>query len=319
MRISDLIRASGKMTESAYTLGAELTRYEIIDGEQRKVEHMPINLSEVLKGEKQYDMPLRPHDSLTIKSVPAWDQIQAVELRGEVRFPGKYPVTRGEKLSELVKRAGGLTQWAYPEGALYRRESLAKREQAELDKMAASLEAEIAAASIQEDNAADTKEAIDVGKTIVGQARSTRAVGRLVIELAAIVKGDKEKDVIMQDGDQLFVPGMTQEVTVLGEVFSPTSHIFDKDLDRDEYINMSGGLTHKADKGKIYVVRANGAVLAGSSGIFGMGNGGIKPGDTIVVPLDAEKIKPLKLWTNVTQILYQLGIAAASWKTVGVL
>ena len=81
---------------------------------------------------------------------------------------------------------------------------------------------------------------------------------------------------------------------------------------------MSGGMTYKADDDRIYIVRANGAVVSETnSGWFGGGKE-VRAGDTIVVPLDADRMSTLTLWTNITQIVYQLGIAAAAWNSIGV-
>jgi polysaccharide export outer membrane protein len=93
-----------------------------------------------------------------------------------------------------------------------------------------------------------------------------------------------------------------------------TSHLFNPRLSRDGYINLSGGLTQRADRGKIYVVRASGSVVASEGGRW-FGRGGnvtIKPGDTIVVPLDTTHIPALPLWQAVTTILYNIAIAAAA-------
>jgi hypothetical protein len=76
-------------------------------------------------------------------------------------------------------------------------------------------------------------------------------------------------------------------------------------------------VTYRADEDRIYVVRANGAVLPTRGSEWFAGEAGVRPGDTIVVPLDAERMQPLALWTNISQIIYQLGIAAASWNVVG--
>jgi len=125
---------------------------------------------------------------------------------------------------------------------------------------------------------------------------------------------------VLKDKDELVIPSTMQEVTVIGEVFHPTSHLYQNGLSRDDYINQSGGATKKADEKRIYVVRANGAVMAGtSSAWFGRGPESIKPGDTIVVPMDVERLRPLTLWTSISQIVYQFGLAIAAWNTVGVL
>ena len=115
----------------------------------------------------------------------------------------------------------------------------------------------------------------------------------------------------------MLVPAVTQVVTVLGETQQNTSHLYQQGVSRDEYIDLSGGLTRRADKKLIYVVRANGAVVAaGRSKWLGRGkNLDIQPGDTIVVPMDTDRMRPLTFWGNVTQILYQGAIAVAAVKT----
>jgi protein involved in polysaccharide export with SLBB domain len=117
---------------------------------------------------------------------------------------------------------------------------------------------------------------------------------------------------MMKDGDRIMVPRRAQEVTVLGEVQTITSHLYRPGLTRDDYISLSGGTTQKADKSRIYVVRADGSVVTSGSAWFGRGGTEIRPGDSIVVPLDAERMRPLPLWIAVTQIIYQMAIAAAA-------
>ncbi len=127
-------------------------------------------------------------------------------------------------------------------------------------------------------------------------------------------KSGSTADVILKDGDQLMVPRITQEVTVLGEVQSPTSHLYTEGLSRNDYVQMSGGTTQRADKSRIYVVRADGSVVGAGGGAWfnSSGNVDIRPGDTIVVPLDAERMRPLPLWTAVTTIIYNLAVAVAA-------
>ena len=118
---------------------------------------------------------------------------------------------------------------------------------------------------------------------------------------------------MLKDGDRLLVPRVTQEVTVIGEVQSATSHLYRAELSRDDYIAMSGGLTPRADDDRIYVVRADGSVVTRSGNAWFNGGGvDIKTGDTIVAPLDTERMRPLPFWTAVTTIIYNLAIAAAA-------
>jgi protein involved in polysaccharide export with SLBB domain len=141
-------------------------------------------------------------------------------------------------------------------------------------------------------------------------------VGRLVIDLDRVIASSKgsASDVILRDGDQLLIPKQRQEVMVLGEVQNSTSHLYRDSLSRDDYIGLSGGLTRKADRGRIYVVRADGSVVAseGRGWFRRSGNVAIRPGDAIVAPLDTERLPPLPLWQAVTQILYNVAIAVAA-------
>ncbi|MDT8388500.1 MAG: SLBB domain-containing protein [Thiogranum sp.] len=328
MRISDLIRAGGGLAEAAYALGAELTRYAVIDGSYREVDHIAIDLAAIRQGQAAADLVLQTHDNLQIKRLPAWAAADSVEIRGEVRFPGVYPIARGEQLSHVLERAGGLTDMAFPEGALFVRDELRKRERERLDELSRRLEMDLASLALklaQED--AGPSQALDITQGLADQLRTMEPTGRLVIDLPKLLAGTRggrrsDYDVNLMSGDKLYIPPLTQEVTVTGEVFYPTSHLYKKGLDSKGYVNMSGGSTQKADRKRIYVVRADGSVLPGqklSGNWFQNGDDGrIRPGDTIVVPLDVERVRPISRWAEVSQIIYQLAIAAASAKAVGV-
>jgi polysaccharide export outer membrane protein len=150
--------------------------------------------------------------------------------------------------------------------------------------------------------------------------KQARAVGRLVIDLPRLERTatGSTNDVVLRDGDTLSVPRFQQQVTVIGEVQNATSHLFDPKLTRDDYIALSGGVTRRADRARIYVVRASGSVIASEGSRWFQHSSGapIKPGDTIVVPLDTEHIPALPLWTQVTQILYNVAIAVLAVHTL---
>jgi protein involved in polysaccharide export with SLBB domain len=153
---------------------------------------------------------------------------------------------------------------------------------------------------------------LETGQALISQLRSAEPTGRWAIRLDEIIAGRQEADIVLKDGDVLLVPDQRQEVTVLGEVQYATSHVFDRVLSRDDYIYRSGGLSQRADKRRIYVVRANGEVVADSGGSwFRRDDGGdIRPGDSIVVPLDVDQ--PLVRWSSITQIIYNLALGAAA-------
>ncbi|MBT8143869.1 MAG: SLBB domain-containing protein [Gammaproteobacteria bacterium] len=323
MRVSDLLRAGGGLQEAAYTLAAELARYDTIDGVSRQTALLDVDLAAILAGNSSADLLLQPHDHLIIKEIPQWEVQESVVLEGEVRFPGTYLLQRGETLASVLARAGGLTDLAFADGSVFVREDLKRREQEQIENLASRLEADIVAFSLQSlQTDANAAQALNIGQSLLQQLRDTTATGRLVIEVSEVLAnpGDPVNDIVMRDGDYLFIPKQTQEVTVLGEVQYATSHIYQPGLARNDYIARSGGLTQKADRRRIYIVRANGAVLSGEgSRWFNRPDSvSIRPGDTIVVPLDADRMSALSKWTNVSQIIYQLALAAASANAVGV-
>ncbi len=155
---------------------------------------------------------------------------------------------------------------------------------------------------------------------LLPQLKSARATGRLVIDLPALLEEGRGSpyDVVLKGGDTLIVPARPQEVTVVGEVQYPTSHLAERGLDTDDYIKRSGGLTYKADDDRAYVVRANGLVEPATSGWWIFSSSvDVKPGDTIVVPLDVERMRPLTLWSSVTQIIYQIAVSVAVLNNIG--
>jgi protein involved in polysaccharide export with SLBB domain len=156
--------------------------------------------------------------------MPRWKGQESVLIEGEVVFPGNYPIRRGETLSSVLRRAGGLTDLAFPEGSIFTRRELVEREKEQLEVMARRVERDLAAISVTDPNASET---ITTGQALIAQLRSAVATGRLVIRLDQIADGVAAADVILKDGDELRVPDQRQEVTVLGEVQYATSHLYD--------------------------------------------------------------------------------------------
>jgi polysaccharide biosynthesis/export protein len=316
MHVSDLVRAGGGLDPAAYEGRAELSRYTIENGNQRSTEVIEIDLSALRSGDRAADVVLQPFDRLSVKQITGWAQQDQVTLRGEVRYPGVYAVRPGETLQSVVRRAGGLTTLAFADASLFTRTELKVREQEQLDRLAVRLRTEIAEVALMGVRAQQgaAPAALSVGETVLRQLSEAKAIGRLVIDLRAVMAGKmgSSDDVILRNGDTLIVPRQRQEVMVLGEVQDPTSHLYKRDISRDDYIAQSGGPTRQADKRRIYVVRANGSVDAGSRGWFHNSDGvQIHPGDAIVVPLDTERLPALTVWTAVTTILYNVAIAAA--------
>lgn len=322
MTVADLIRAGGGLADAAYAGKAELTRYVVTANGTRQTQLIDVDLTAALSGNPAANVRLRPYDVLSVKEVSQWTNQENITLTGEVRFPGLYSIKPGETLKSVIERAGGLTQYAFPQGAVFTRMELRQREQEQMDQLAQRMKVELgvlalrAVATSSGANTGSASSALIVGRSLLGQLQGEKAVGRLVINLPRIVSepANSPYDVVLRSGDELIVPKFEQEVTVIGEVQDPTSHLYNPDLSRDDYIRLSGGFTAQADAKRVYVVRADGSVVANAgSRWFNRGsNVEIHPGDTVVVPINAEQMLPLPFWQAVTGIMYNVAIAAAA-------
>jgi protein involved in polysaccharide export with SLBB domain len=315
MRVSDLLRAGGNLEDSAYGVKAELSRF-VSGRDERKSELIEIDLAAVRRGEAAADITLQAFDAVIIKELPEWAKQESVTVSGEVRFPGTYPIRRGETLRSVIERAGGITGLAFVKGSVFTRRELREREAEQINRLTERLQSDLAATAIQAGQIAQGQQAAQGAmnaQALLGQLKTSKPIGRLVIDLDRVLAGNvgSPSDVLLRDGDQLIVPKIRQEVTVLGEVQNGTSHLYRAGLSRDDYVNLSGGLTRKADKSRIYVVKADGSVVS-KTGWLGDGKTAIQPGDTIVAPLDTERLPPLPFWQAVTSIIYNAAVAVAA-------
>ncbi|HTW76117.1 MAG TPA: SLBB domain-containing protein, partial [Steroidobacteraceae bacterium] len=237
MRVSDLIRAGGGLLPSSYGGRAELSRYVIINGDERRTQLLSIDLNSVQAGDKSADILLQPYDRLSVEQVSGWADQAEVTLVGEVRFPGIYAIRRGETLRSVVARAGGLTDLAFPQGAVFTRVELKRQEQEQIEQMIQRMRLDIAGMALMTTRAGlvGGQSAIGIGQTLLSELQSTTAVGRLVINLEAAIhaRPGSSNDIILENGDELIVPRQQQEVMVLGEVQDATSHLYHPGLTRD--------------------------------------------------------------------------------------
>jgi polysaccharide biosynthesis/export protein len=318
MTISDLVRAGGGLDQAAYPREAELTRYQVSAGERRESVLLKVSLEDVAAGNPAANVVLQPFDHLVVKEMPQWSEQETMLIMGEVRFPGEYPIRRGETLRSVIERAGGLTDLAFKDGSVFTRVDLKEREQRQLEVLTERMQRDLAALSLQQAQSGDAgaAQAVTAGQQLLSDLKSTQAVGRLVIDLdqSLTAAPGTPYDIVVKNGDQLVIPRISQEVTVIGEVQNSTSHLYRADLNRDDYVRLSGGVTLRADANRTFIIRADGSVAAGETGRW-FSRGApkdIRQGDTIVVPLDAERVKPLTTWTAVTTILYNIAVAVAA-------
>ncbi len=308
-RVADLIAAAGGLTESAYVVRAEVTRNQVVDYTAQQTS-LSFNLASALTGNEKDNFLLTSKDRLNIHQIPAWSENNVVELRGEFVFPGKYTVRRGESLADLIEKAGGFTEFAHQEGSVFTRVQLREIEQQNLLKLTADLRIEMASKSMTDQNYSQSYAEV---KQMLADMANVQPVGRLVLDLPKVVN-DPNYDVLLEGGDVLYVPTVKNSVNVVGQVQVTSSHVYDENLSAQDYLEQSGGSKKRADEGRIYIISANGSIKMMNSGNWFTSDTGdnLKPGDTIVVPLDAEYMNNLELWSSVTQIIYNSAVAIAA-------
>ncbi|WP_151173258.1 SLBB domain-containing protein [Pseudoalteromonas ruthenica] len=307
--VKDVVKAAGGLLEGTYLEQAEITRIQTAG--KVNVENVTFSLKSALSS-KASDYELQGRDYINIFKAPNWQENQVVELVGEVLLPGKYTIKRGETLKSVIERAGGFTEYAQPNAAVFTRESLKEQEQKYLQDLSEALRREVITNNL---NTSDS--ILSTGSEglndLIQQLSETEAVGRLIIDLDEVMSGDTR--LVLENMDTLYVPTERQSVNVIGEVYVATSHLFKPGYGIDEYINLSGGYKDKAAMEKVYVIKANGQVVVPEQKSWFSKGGAeeqIAAGDTIVVPLDSAYKDNLTLWTQVTQIVYQLGVAVAA-------
>lgn len=309
MSLANLIKAAGGFEEPAYQI--ELSRVDQSAGNINLI-HERIDLS---LAKSAASPRVLSKDSVNVLPHPEWREEASVEIFGEVKFPGIYTVKRGESLRELINRVGGITQYANPKGTVFAREELRKIENERLAFLRSQLRQEISTLALRRQNATV---AYTVPPTeamaLVNQLDNTKAIGRLSINMPDILAGDKQADILLENGDKVYVPSLQNVISIAGQVQYPSSQAFDANFSVNDYIERAGGEKKQADTDRIYVIKADGSVMLPSGNYwFSRKSRSLEPGDTIVVPLDTDYIDSLSSWSTATQMMYQLGVA---WSAV---
>jgi len=315
MRVSDLIRATGGLKEEAYGLAAELTRYQLIDGEYTIAVHYFIDLNRVMKCHHEAELILHADDSLTFRKKPDWFEKKTVELAGEVVYPGKYTVSKSETLCNVLHRAGGLTNSAYSFGAVFSRQSVKLKQQKSLDKVKEQLQRLILNKQVspgfgQSNKEANMSNGIPHNNLVqmVKKYKQADTSGRMVIDLEKIRVCDEGSDILLENEDKLFVPSLAYDVSVVGEVYAPGTYAFDPEKGSQDYIEKSGGVTQYANNSHAYVIQANGEVISVRSDSYTemTMNIDLKPGAIIFVPIDTDRRNTTETMQTWAEIIFKL-------------
>lgn len=235
---------------------------------------------------------------------------QSITLLGEVRNPGKYDLMPGDTMLSLIRRAGGLTDIAYPDGVIFSRASERKQEESRYQAQARDLEMKLAETMRAEDK--DKKPdmtQVSAAQGLIAQLKEAKAVGRITVEAdPSILTADPEQDILLEGGDKIYMPRRPLTVRVGGEVLSPAALQFRKGKNADTYIEEAGGTTYFADADRAFVVYPDGSAKPLSVSAWKQGATMIPPGSTIIVPRDPKPFDFLESAETITTIMANIAL-----------
>jgi protein involved in polysaccharide export with SLBB domain len=259
---------------------------------------------------------LRPLDVIRLRPVFSDRAEGRVVITGQVRYPGTFDITRGERLSSVLERAGGMTDEAYPYGAIFTRLSAAvaekegnQREAAQLESAAASL----ATAPPSPVAGPVSGSSLAYLSQLAASLRQAPVLGRITVTAdPATLRLKPELDIVMEPGDTIYIPKRPSTVTVTGEVLNSGSFQQRGGLSVDDYVSLAGGTTPDADTSRIFVIMPDGTARPARRSWLSFGRDLLPPGSTIVVPRDPRPFDTMTFLIGVSDIASKLAITAAS-------
>ncbi len=326
--------AQNEVRRNAPDINWDYAVVQRMDPQDLSTRLIPFNLGlAILEHDSANNIPLQPGDIVTIFSqsdlrVPELKQTKFVRLTGEFGASGVYRVKPGERLREMVRDAGGLTPSAYLYGSQFSRASVRAEQQRRLDQMIAESEhdlnrraAQMLATSTNNADLVSARANLEAERASLDLLRRIQPDGRIVLNMHPDdTTVDSIPDIALEDGDEFYVPTSPATVTVIGDVYNQGSFLREPGKTVNSYLRNAGGPTRDADKGRIFVVRANGGVVnKDASTTFwsgGFDSMVLMPGDAVIVPEQTDRgsfVRGLKDWST---ILFNFGLAAAAVKVL---
>lgn len=296
MTVAQLVRMAGGFKRSALLDSADLASYDLKDGKEVMSRRDTLKIGDAVKNaDSSADVQLKPGDVLTIHQISGWNDIgSSVSLEGEVTYPGPYGIQQGEKLSAVLKRAGGFRTTAYPTGAVLVRTQVKDLEDKSRNELIHQIETTSAGAKLApslsaQDDAATLQLLIQQQKEIVERLRNQPAIGRLVIKINGDIASweNTPADIELRSGDVLTIPKKPGFVLVTGQVYNASAISYVPGKNAGWYLRHAGGSTEGGNIKEVLVIRSNGLVVGRRSGEWydpGVLETKLEPGDVVVVP-----------------------------------
>jgi len=291
IKISDILKEEDLLPFSEKEKG-EIVRIE--NGYRKIIKFSP---EKVFSGDEKENLYLMPLDKIIIYSKERPEK--NVFIYGEVKFPGTYVIESGEKLSNIIKRAGNFTDKAYPKGIVFLRETIKKQKEKEIvnyvkEKM------EILKSALKTTTDTEEKQVIEKGIISLEKLSEIEPTGRIIIKIDKLENFENSLyDIELENGDIIYVPKKPVYVSIIGEVNNPKNVFYEESLSFNDYIQKVGGFTKDADRKGVFIVRVDGSSDKNLEKI--------EPGDTIVVPFEP-KGERMRFIKDIMQIFYQIAV-----------
>jgi len=295
MKLSDFIKKENILPE-AYLEYGEIERKELPSG---KLNIIPFSPQKILEGNTKADTDLLPLDKIVLRS--KLKKTPSIEIKGEVKIPGKYSISKGEKLSSVLERAGGYTEEAFLKGAVFTRVSVRETQKKLMDELVKQQQQMILTqlssfiSPSPEKGVSEKTQVLKEMNRLISSISSKIPLGRVFIKLDEIDKLENSSyDLILKDGDTLYIPKPPMSVSIVGGVRNPGAIVYLPEKTVDYYIEKCGGFSENADVRNIYIIKADGTAVTKFARLKK-----VEQGDMVIVP---EKIK-LRGWALTKEII----------------
>jgi polysaccharide biosynthesis/export protein len=308
--IKSLLEAAGGVTQWADRRAVEVIS-TVVDTDNGKSQTDRKDVS--LLDASSEDFFIAPHDGIRVSEVYTKVGVGSVTVQGEVRQAGTYQIVRGEHLSDVLQRAGGLTEDAYPYGTVFLRRSLAALEQDSYKRMAKQLQDQLILAMSRSSDTKLTPDAFTALQGYVKDLKNTKALGRMVVKAdPAALKANPAADPLLEQGDVIFIPRQPFAVSVMGEVLQQNSVPYKRGLSATDYIELAGGYSQFADSSEIFVILPDGSARRVEDSWFNFGGSDVPPGSTVYVGRDISSYDTRQIILDITKIFAELATSAAA-------
>lgn len=294
----------------------EITRVSVTQ-QGPVTERFSVDLEQALSKNPAADPLLQVNDFIMVRQVPEWDLYDTVTVRGEVRSPGTYAFSKGERLSDLLDRAQGFASDAFPEGAVFTRRNIYEKQRIALQELADRLERSLFSQSTSDVmsslNPSDVQ-ALQSGtayqRGLIQKIRNIKPSGRVILQIPQdyrLLKGSPF-DLELQEGDSLTIPRRTNTVQVVGSVMNPAStFVYQPNRPYTYYVNLAGGYEANADRARAYILRADGSAVRALQHKKALRLG---EGDTLVIPQKIQVLSSLHKTRDIMDIVYKVAVSA---------